>query len=64
MTAIVTAQEISRGWGIDARRPVELAGVDGQRAALTLRGRWTPSPETQDGIAVVRHAGCFWSSRF
>ena len=39
--------------GIDARRLAELSGVDEQRVAAIILGRWTPSPEDRDAIAAV-----------
>jgi transcriptional regulator with XRE-family HTH domain len=39
--------------GLDARRLAELSGVDEQRVAAILLGRWTPSPEDRDAIAKV-----------
>jgi len=39
--------------GIDARRLAELSGVDEQRVAAIVLGRWTPSPEERDAIAAV-----------
>ena len=53
MTAVRTVQEICLERGIDARRLAELAGVDEQRVAAILLGRWTPSPAERDAIAGV-----------
>jgi transcriptional regulator with XRE-family HTH domain len=39
--------------GIDAQRLAELSGVDEQRVAAIILGRWTPSPEERDAIAKV-----------
>ena len=39
--------------GLDARRLAELSGVDEQRVAAIILGRWTPSPEDRDAIAKV-----------
>ena len=39
--------------GLDARKLAELAGVDEQRVAAIILGRWTPSPEDRDRIAAV-----------
>jgi transcriptional regulator with XRE-family HTH domain len=39
--------------GIDARQLAERSGVDEQRVAAILLGRWTPSPQERDAIAAV-----------
>jgi transcriptional regulator with XRE-family HTH domain len=39
--------------GIDARQLAELSGIDEQRVAAIVLGRWTPSPEERDAIAKV-----------
>lgn len=39
--------------GIDARKLAELSGVDEQRVAAIILGRWTPSPGERDAIAAV-----------
>ena len=39
--------------GIDARQLSERSGVDEQRVAAIVLGRWTPSPEERDAIAAV-----------
>jgi transcriptional regulator with XRE-family HTH domain len=39
--------------GLDARQLAERAGVDEQRVAAIVLGRWTPSPEDRDRIAAV-----------
>ncbi len=39
--------------GIDTRRLAELSGVDEQKVAAIVLGRWTPSPEERDAIAAV-----------
>lgn len=39
--------------GLDARQLAERAGVDEQRVAAIVMGRWTPSPEDRDRIAAV-----------
>ena len=39
--------------GFDVRKLAELAGVDEQRVAAIILGRWTPSPEDRDRIAAV-----------
>jgi transcriptional regulator with XRE-family HTH domain len=39
--------------GIDARQLAERSGVDEQRVAAIVLGRWTPSPEERERIARV-----------
>jgi transcriptional regulator with XRE-family HTH domain len=39
--------------GIDARQLAERSGVDEQRVAAIILGRWTPSPEDRARIARV-----------
>lgn len=39
--------------GLDARQLAQRAGVDEQRVAAIVLGRWTPSPEDRDRIAAV-----------
>ena len=39
--------------GIDERQLAARSGVDEQRIAAILLGRWTPSPEERDAIAAV-----------
>jgi transcriptional regulator with XRE-family HTH domain len=39
--------------GIDARQLAERSGVDEQRVAAIVLGRWTPSPQERDAIAAV-----------
>jgi hypothetical protein len=39
--------------GIDARVLAERSGVDEQRVAAIVLGRWTPSPADRDAIAAV-----------
>jgi transcriptional regulator with XRE-family HTH domain len=39
--------------GIDASQLAKLSGVDEQRVAAIVLGRWTPSPEERDAIAAV-----------
>jgi len=39
--------------GIDARQLAERSGVDEQRVAAIVLGRWTPSPAERDAIAAV-----------
>ena len=38
---------------IDARQLAEKAGLDEQRVAAIVLGRWTPSPAERDRIAAV-----------
>jgi transcriptional regulator with XRE-family HTH domain len=39
--------------GIDARQLAARSGVDEQRVAAIVLGRWTPSPAERDRIAAV-----------
>jgi transcriptional regulator with XRE-family HTH domain len=39
--------------GIDARQLAERSGVEEQRVAAIVLGRWTPSPPERDRIAAV-----------
>ncbi len=39
--------------GLDARQLAERAGLDEQRVAAIVLGRWTPSPQERDAIAGV-----------
>jgi transcriptional regulator with XRE-family HTH domain len=39
--------------GIDARQLAERSGLDEQRVAAIVLGRWTPSPAERDRIAAV-----------
>jgi hypothetical protein len=42
---------VERGW--DAKRLAAESGVDEQRVAAIILGRWTPSPEDRDALATV-----------
>jgi transcriptional regulator with XRE-family HTH domain len=39
--------------GLDARQLAERSGLDEQRVAAIVLGRWTPSPKERDAIAAV-----------
>ena len=39
--------------GIDAKQLAQRSGVDEQRVAAIVLGRWTPSPQERDAIAAV-----------
>ena len=39
--------------GMDARQLAERSGLDEQRVAAIVLGRWTPSPQERDAIAAV-----------
>jgi transcriptional regulator with XRE-family HTH domain len=45
--------ELCLAAGIDARQLAERAGLDEQRVAAIVLGRWTPSPDDRDRIAAV-----------
>jgi transcriptional regulator with XRE-family HTH domain len=53
MEAPRTVAQLCSEHGIDARQLAESSGVDEQRVAAILLGRWTPSPEERDAIAAV-----------
>ncbi len=53
MDAPRSVAELCTERGIDARRLAELSGVDEQRVAAIVLGRWTPSPDERDAIAAV-----------
>jgi hypothetical protein len=38
---------------IDARQLAQRSGLDEQRVAAIVLGRWTPSPQERDAIAAV-----------
>jgi hypothetical protein len=39
--------------GINPRQLAERAGLDEQRVAAIVLGRWTPSPQERDAVAAV-----------
>jgi transcriptional regulator with XRE-family HTH domain len=39
--------------GLDVRQLAERSGVEEQRVAAIVLGRWTPSPQERDRIAAV-----------
>jgi transcriptional regulator with XRE-family HTH domain len=39
--------------GIDVRQLAERSGIDEQRVLAIVLGRWTPSPQERDAIAIV-----------
>ena len=48
-----TVDQLCAEHGIDARQLAERSGVDEQRVAAIVLGRWTPSPRERDAIAAV-----------
>ena len=48
-----TVEQLCAEHGLDARKLAERCGVDEQRVAAILLGRWTPSPQDRDAIAAV-----------
>jgi transcriptional regulator with XRE-family HTH domain len=48
-----SVEQLCREHGIDARQLAERSGVDEQRVAAIVLGRWTPSPQERDRIAAV-----------
>lgn len=51
--AVKSVEQLCVEHGIDARQLAERSGVDEQRVAAIVLGRWTPSPEDRDRIAAV-----------
>ena len=48
-----TVDQLCAERGIDARQLAERSGLDAQRVAAIVLGRWTPSPQERDAIAAV-----------
>jgi transcriptional regulator with XRE-family HTH domain len=53
MDAIKNVDQLCVEAGIDARQLAEKSGLDEQRVAAIILGRWTPSPDERDRIAKV-----------
>ena len=51
--ALRTVDRLCAEHGLDARQLAERSGVDEQRVAAIMVGRWTPSPEDRDRIAAA-----------
>jgi hypothetical protein len=51
--AIKTVEQLCAENGIDAGQLAELSGLDEQRVVAIVLGRWTPSPQERDNIAVT-----------
>lgn len=51
--AVKSVEQLCVEHGLDARQLAERSGVDEQRVAAIVLGRWTPSPEDRDRIAAV-----------
>ncbi len=51
--AIKTVEQLCAESGIDAGQLAERSGLDEQRVAAIVLGRWTPSPQERDLIAKV-----------
>ncbi len=49
---IKTVEQLCVDTGIDGRQLAERSGLDEQRVAAIILGRWTPSPQERDGIAA------------
>jgi hypothetical protein len=56
--AIKTVEQLCVENGIDAGQLAERSGLDEQRVAAIVLGRWTPSPQERDSIAA-----CFGLAR-
>ncbi len=52
MTGPQTIVQLCTERGLDARQLADGAGVDEQHVAAILMGRWTPSPDERDRIAI------------
>jgi hypothetical protein len=48
-----TVDQLCAEHKIDPRQLAERSGVDEQRVAAIVLGRWTPSPQERDAIAAV-----------
>jgi transcriptional regulator with XRE-family HTH domain len=48
-----TIEQLCVERGFDARELAARAGVDEQRVAAVVLGRWTPSPEDRDRLAAA-----------
>lgn len=48
-----TVDQLCSEHGLDVRQLAERCGVDEQRVAAIVLGRWTPSPEDRDRIAAA-----------
>jgi transcriptional regulator with XRE-family HTH domain len=53
METLKSIDQLCAEHGIDARQLAERSGVDEQRVAAIVLGRWTPSPDERDRIAAV-----------
>jgi transcriptional regulator with XRE-family HTH domain len=48
-----TIEQLCVEHGVDARQLAQRCGLDEQRVAAIVLGRWTPSPQERDAIAAV-----------
>ncbi len=51
--AVKTVEQLCAENGIDARQLAGRSGLDEQRVAAIVLGRWTPSPRERDAIAAA-----------
>lgn len=51
--AVKSVDQLCVEHGLDARQLAQKCGVDEQRVAAIVLGRWTPSPEDRDKIAAA-----------
>lgn len=51
--AVKSVEQLCVEHGLDARQLAQKSGVDEQRVAAIVLGRWTPSPEDRDKIAAA-----------
>ena len=53
MATTKQVDELCREHHIDVPRLAELSGLDEQRVAAIILGRWTPSPAERDHVAAA-----------
>jgi transcriptional regulator with XRE-family HTH domain len=53
MENLRSIDQLCAAQGIDVRQLAERSGVDEQRVAAIIMGRWTPTPQDRDRIAAV-----------
>ena len=53
MDSIRTVAQLCQERGIAGRELVDRSGLDEQRVAAIVQGRWTPAPDERDAIAKV-----------
>jgi transcriptional regulator with XRE-family HTH domain len=53
MDTTLNLDQLCADRGIDVRQLAERSGIDEQRVLAIVLGRWTPSPQERDAIAIV-----------